>query len=324
MSAGSFLKQSRQWIEQIEEPMNPHSGKAVSLVFPFAEQLRCDGGLDGPEPDFLKWVDKALYADVATAADEAAWEKLTPGEREAWRLFLDSLEATRKLLDLYKTNSQLFQQIASRLSFLPCFMSWHPDAGRFNQQLLEFSKLGQQSMYGELQRNPRHILQQTWPVRYAYAVIATIDLTLDTYEGRLPFWAETYGYGVRHPIPLCAYEEAMDRMGWDEAKKRQELPKYQGSYRVLPVWTKDLAKVRRPFNTRHVLDYWRTGKAMIVEEMPEFHLRPEWRSYYERSYKAGAKAGAIQHAIFKDILSALKTIGGTHKRRTAHTPARSA
>jgi hypothetical protein len=308
--------------------MNRHSsldeGKAVSLVFRLAEELRPDGCLGGPEPDFLKWIEKALFADVDTAADGAAWEKLPAEEREAWRLFHASLEATSNLLDLYKNSPHLFRGIASQLSFLPCLMSWHPDAERFNRQLLEFTKLGDLSMYGELQKNPRHIVQQTWPVRYAYAIIATIDLTLDTYEDRLPLWAEVYGYGVKHPIPLSAYEKTMDSMGWDEAKKRRELPKYQGRYRVLPVWTKSLEKLRRPFNTDHVLDYWRTGKQIILEEMPHFHLRPEWQSYHRRNYKTGAKAGAIQHAIFKDILSALKTIAGTNKRSIGDTRVKTA
>lgn len=307
------------------EGMNCHSqsdeGKAVSLVFPFVEQLRKGGELDSPEPDFLTWIDHALFADVATASDEAEWEKLPAEEREGWRLFLASLEATGDLITLYQNHPQLFQKIASRLSFLPCLMSWHPDSERFNLQLLKFSKLGEESMYGELQKNPRHIVQQSWPVRYAYAIIMTIGLTLDTYEDRLPFWAEVYGYGVKHPIPLNDYVKAMERMGWNEAKKRRELPKYKDRYRVLPVWTKNLGQLRRPFNASHVLDYWRTGKQIVLEEMPDFHLRPEWKAYHNRHYKGGAKVGAIQHAIFKDILIALKTIAGADKHKSAiHKP----
>jgi hypothetical protein len=299
-------------------------GKPVSLVFQFTEQLPNEGGMDSPEPDFLKWLDKALFADVGTAADEAAWTKLPIEEHEGWNLFLASLEATGKLIDFYKSNPTVFQKIASQLSFLPCLMSWHPDSGRFSRQLLEFSKLGQQSMYGDLQKNPRHMLRQCWPVQYAYAIIATINLTLDTYEDRLPLWAEIYGYGVKYPIPLSDYMQTMERLGWDEAKKRRELPKYKNSYRVLPLWTKSLKTLRRPFNTDHVLDYWRTGKQMIVEELPNFHLRPEWEGYRGRTYKAGAKPGAIQHAIFKDILVALKTIAGSTKQKNERTATRPA
>jgi len=56
------------------------------------------------------------------------------------------------------------------------------------------------------------------------------------------------------------------------------------------------------------LDYWRTGKAMLREEMPAFHERPEWSSYQTRRYSNGATPGAVQHAIFRDILDALRTI----------------
>jgi hypothetical protein len=301
--------------------MRSHSslddGKANSLVFSFGGELWVEHSLDGPEPDFLKWVDNALFADVATAGDEAEDERFPADEREAWRLFHDSIEATSNLFDLYKQNPQLFRKIASRMSFLPCLMSWHPNAEHFNRKLFNFSRLGQDSMYGELRQHPRHLAKQTWPVRYAYAIMATIDLTLDTYEDQLPIWAEIYGYGVKHPIPLSEYDSAIKKLGWDEAKKRRELLKYEGRYRILPLWTKSLKKLRRPFSKDHVLDYWHTGKEMILEEMPAFHMRAEWATYRDkRAYQGGAKKGAIQHAIFKDILIALKTIAGSnHKHR---------
>jgi len=55
--------------------------------------------------------------------------------------------------------------------------------------------------------------------------------------------------------------------------------------------------------------------------MPDFYLRPEWNSYHEkRNYKDGGKKGAIQHAIFKDILAALKTIAGANHRDKSAPP----
>jgi len=293
-------------------------GKARSLVFSFEEQLRNDCGLDGPESDFLKWIEQALFADAGTAYDAYTFDGSPDDERNAWRLFHDAVEATGKLLELYKGNPRLFEKVASQLSFLPCLMSWHPDAERFDRQYLESSQLGRRSMYGELRNNPRHLAQQSWPVRYAYSIIATIDLTVDTYEDRLPLWAKIYGYGIKHPIPMSRYESAAEKMGWDIGKKRRELPKYQGSYHILPAWTEGLGKLHRPFSIAHVLDYC-TGKEMILEEMPDFHLAPEWDGYRnKRAYQqqGGAKKGAIQHAIFKDILIALKTIAGSNKRRS--------
>jgi len=294
--------------------------KVSSLVFRFTDQL----GQNSPEPDFQKWMDSALDTDLGTSEDAAEYEKHSLKVCEAWRLFHASIEATGALLGLYKDNPPLFQKIASQLSFLPCLMSWHPDSERFNHRLFKFSKNGQKCIYGDLTNNPHHLIQQSWPVRYAYTIIDTVDLTLGCYGDELPIWAALYGHGVKHPIPLDAYKEAMQRMCWDDAKQRQELPKYQNSHLILPKWTKNLEKIRRPFNTRHVLDYWRTGKQIILEEMPDFQDRPEWASYRRRKYKSGAKPGAIQHAIFKDILTALKTIAGAKRQKTGAVRAKSA
>src|ERR1039458_1308209 len=199
---------------------------------------------------------------------------------------------------------------------LPGFQSRPPDNFRFNRAYLENSRLSLRNMASACQPKGPHLARQSWPVRYAYAIIFTIDLTLDTYETRLPEWAEIYGYGIKHPISLKAYEATMIRMGWDDAKRQRELPKYHGHYEILPVWTRSLAGLRRPFNQRRVLDCWRIDKEMILEKMPDFHLRPEWQKYLDdRNYQHGAKAGAVQHAIFKDILAGLRTIAGSHHRR---------
>jgi hypothetical protein len=299
--------------------MRSHSsldgGKANSLVFTFTGQLLKEGDYGAPEPDFLQWLETSLFADVITASDTVEYDKLAKEEREAWKLFYDAIQATGNLLDLYKSNLGLFQKVAERLMFLPCFLSRHPDSQRFNRNLLENSRLSQVNMASACQPKGAHLARQSWPVRYAYAIIFTIDLTLDTYETRLSEWAEIYGYGIRHPIPLDTYEAVMERLGWDAVKRQQVLPKYQGHYRILPAWTKELEKLRRPFNEEHFLDYWHKGKEMILEEMPDFHLRPEWDDYRnKRAYKTGAKRGAIQHAIFKDILIALKTIAGANKK----------
>lgn len=100
-----------------------------------------------------------------------------------------------------------------------------------------------------------------------------------------------------------------------ECSEGSFLTKYQGLYPILPAWTKGLESLHRPFSEHHVLDYWRKGKEVILEEMPDFHDRPEWLEYRnKRAYETGAKPDAIQHAIFKDILVALKTIAGKDRR----------
>lgn len=294
------------------------NGKAVCLVFTFTEQLLKDDDLFAPQPDFLKWLDKTLFVDLGTAGDEIYLEKTPAKEREAWKLFHDAIQSTGDLMRLYDEDLRLFQKIARKLMFLPCFLSLHPDNPRFNRVLLKNSGLSQDNMEGAGQPKGMHLSRQSWPVRYAYAIVMAIGLTLDTYETRLPEWAKIYGYGIKYPISLSEIEAAADRIGLSEMGRRKYLLTYQDSYRILPVWTKGIEKLRRPFNVKHVQDYWKKGKEIILEEMPEFHLRPEWKKYREnRNYKDGAKKGAVQHAIFRDILTALKTIAAVNNRRTA-------
>jgi hypothetical protein len=290
-------------------------GKANSLVFTLTEALRRDEDFSAPEPDFLKWLENPIDLDVMIAGDEAADDELPSEERKAWRLYCDALEATRDLFELYKSDVSLFRKLSAQMMLLPCFLSRHPDNERFSRHFLSDSFLARKSMESGCQPKPQHLARQSWPIRYAYAIIETIDLTLDTYEDRLPVWAEIYGHGIKHPIPISVYEEAARKMGMSEEMKRLELPSYAGSYKILPAWTKTLEKLRRPFNPAHVLDYWHTGKAMMQEELPDFHLRPEWENYRRRRYKTGSKPGTVQHAIFKDILAALRTIAGSNHRR---------
>jgi hypothetical protein len=287
--------------------------KVCSLVFKFAEEIHSDGGVCGPEPDFPNWANAALSVDVAISSDEAACDRNTAGERAAWQLYHDAIEATASLLRFRKRNPALFRKVASQLLFLPCLKSRHPGAETFNRRLFDLSRCGE-----SWRLNPRHLVRQSWPVRYAYAIINTIDLTLDTFEPRLPEWAQLYGFGIKHPLTPGEKEAALASMNLSAIAKYRIRQAQEGAYLILPLWTKGLEKLRRPFNTDHVLDYWRTGKELILEEMPDFHEGPEWADYRNRrAYQTGAKRGAIQHAIFKDILAALRTIAGANQKNPA-------
>jgi hypothetical protein len=290
--------------------------KTLSLVFKFLDALHTDDTAFGaPEPNYLKWVDKQLCADLGTASDTAAHDKLSVEERAAWKVFHNALDATDNLMKLYQQNGTLFRKVAREMSFLPCLLSWHPDAERANRQLLAFSELGRKSMYGELRQNPKHAAHQPWPVRYAYAIVATIDLTLDCYEDVLPLWSKLYGGDPEAALSPEQLEAALaTTAGSKKTLKRVRFLGMRGK-RFLPAWALGLDTLPRPFNQEHMLAYWDKGKEMILEELPEFHLRPEWADYHsERRYAGGAKKGAIQHAIFKDILAALRTIAGANKR----------
>ncbi|HAO80532.1 MAG TPA: hypothetical protein DCQ92_16500 [Verrucomicrobia subdivision 3 bacterium] len=74
--------------------MHRHSslddGKANSLVFTFPKALNKDEDFAAPEPDFFKWLDKALFLDVAISGDEAEDSSLTGPERDPVSAMKDS------------------------------------------------------------------------------------------------------------------------------------------------------------------------------------------------------------------------------------------
>jgi hypothetical protein len=126
---------------------------------------------------------------------------------------------------------------------------------------------------------------------YARAIIASVQFNreLESIEKQQASWA---AYDKQYHVQTAFVP----------------LPKYLQGLDALPV----------PITAASVLDYWRKGKRIILEEMPDFHQRPEWEEYRtRRHYTHGAKTGAIQHAIFKDILAALRTIAGANKRHLA-------
>jgi hypothetical protein len=291
--------------------------KIASLVYEFEEELASGGCLCGPVPDYLAWMDKVLFVDLCTCSDNYNDSGLSEEERTAWRIFHYSIEATSRLIELYKQDKAVFRKVARGLSFLPCLMSWHPDAAGFNRRFLKLSDSGEESLCGDLRHNATHLARQSWPVRYAYAIVFTINLTIDCHRDKLPLWAEIYGYGVRHEIDPAEIEESLAKMNCSEEKKNELRYEWKGACRMLPKWTKELTKIQQPITPRNVLSYWRIGKEMILEEMPDFHLRPEWKKYRDgRKYANGAKKGAVQHAIFKDILVALKTMAAMKKRHS--------
>lgn len=281
-----------------------------SVVYSLEEALREGSSLGEPEPDYLKWLEPLMCAETGTAADEADYDGNSAEDREGWRIFCEAAGATHELLKLSQRNHPLFQKIARHFSVLPCLLSRHPAAKGFNAQLFAASQLGKESILGEQARHSQHYAHQSWPVRYAYALMTTIDLSLDTWEDQLPLFGKIYGYGVKHPIGSGEFEMILAKGQRSEEENEAMRRKYRDAYRILPNWTKGMETGWRRFSRDSVLGYWRKGKEIMLEEMPDFHLRPEWKNYHDRRYNDGAKAGVIQHAIFKDILAALKTIAG--------------
>jgi hypothetical protein len=218
----------------------------------------------------------ALLHQVRESRDAASAE----------RLLSIATYASFAVMEVYVRHRPLFDRIAPRRTILPCLTSIHPATGAVMATMREDSRLGTQTP------ESRYIGSRAWftsdaPANvYARAIITGIELNrnLDPIEKQQATW------------------KPFDRKN-DSRTYVLPFPRYVSGIEVIPV----------PISPDSVPQYWRKGKEMILEEIPDFIDRPEWRHYHRRSYKNGATPGAIQHAIFKDILIALRTIAGANR-----------
>jgi hypothetical protein len=206
--------------------------------------------------------------------------------RAAEIIYAIATEAAFEVVNLYLRRRDLFDRIAPRRNMLPSLFSIHPETAKVVEQMRADSQLGTLTYHARQVGSKAYFVSDTPANIYARAIITSVEINsnLESIECQQAGWAEfDLKEGVRtRVLPFPRYVEGLDR---------------------LPI----------PITPESVGQYWRKGKAMILEEMPDFHLEPEWKDYHRRHYKDGAKPGAVQHAIFKDILGALKTIAGANR-----------
>lgn len=206
-------------------------------------------------------------------------------------LYAIATQTAFDVLGLYLHHRELFDQIAPRRGILPSLFSIHPGTANVIERMRRDSRLGARTRYARQVGSKAFFVSDTPANIYARAIIHSIEMNwdLEPIESQQAGWA------------------AFDRK---EGVRTVVMP--------FPKYIKGIEKIPVPITPANVMQYWRKGKEIILEEMPEFHLRPEWQKYREnRIYRDGAKKGAIQHAIFKDILAALQTIAGFNHRRSA-------
>jgi hypothetical protein len=206
-------------------------------------------------------------------------------------LYAIATQTAFDVLGLYLNHRELFDQIAPRRRILPSLISIHPGTANVVERMRRDSRLGARTRYARQVGSKAFFVSDTPANIYARAIIHSIEMNrrLESIESQQDSWKEFDDkHGVRTIVlPFPKYVDGLDRF---------------------PM----------PITPESVLAYWRKGKEIILEEMPDFHLRPEWDDYRnKRAYQTGRKKGAIQHAIFKDILTALKTITGSNQRRPA-------
>lgn len=206
-------------------------------------------------------------------------------------LYALATHAAYEVLGLYLRHRKLFNQIAPRRRMLPCLISIHPKTAKVVSQMEKDARLGEKTSESQRIRSTAWFTSDAPANVYARAIISSVQLNR-----------------FRDPVDV-------QQASWTPYVK-------QHGQRIIvqpfPGYINGLDRLPFPMTPRSVLAYWRKGKEMILEEMPNFHLRPEWKSYHRRNYQHGAKKGAIQHAIFKDILAALRTIAGP-KKKTNHS-----
>ena len=206
-------------------------------------------------------------------------------------IFAIAVQASFEVLRMYLRDRETFETIAPHHKLLPLLASIHPGTAKISVQMRADAKLGSKTDESR-QINSRAWFMNDAPTHvYARAIIESVKFNreLETISCQEKKWKEfDKKAGVQTVLlPFPKYVEGLDRL----------------PYYITP---------------DRVMAYWRKGKEMVHEEMPDFHLRPEWAIYRnKRAYQGGAKKGAIQNAIFKDILAALKTIAGCYQRRTA-------
>ena len=243
-----------------------------------------------------------MHGDI----DHFLWHKRSPREGLVARKIVDALAdrirtkdlaaaemlyaiatySTFEVMHLYLRNRETFDKIAPRRTLLPSLISIHPNTSKVTSAMKRDARLGTRTWEYPFIGSRSWFTSDTPANVYARSIITGIELNqkLKPIEQQQKDWGPfDRDNGVKtHVLPFPRYIEGIDQ---------------------IPV----------PISPETVSQYWQKGKEMILEEMPDFYLRPEWKTYHRRVYKGGVKPGTIRHAIFKDILAALRTIAGANK-----------
>jgi hypothetical protein len=276
-----FLYQAKSWNQprRVVAKVEWHSGE----LFPRVGFIVTN--LTRPAKRVVRFYNQRGTAEqwIKEGKNAVKWTRLSCHD------FVDNQVRLHLFVLAYLRNRQLFDQITPRKKVLPCLLSIHPKTAGIVSKMRRDARLGEQT------DDARRVGSKTWFVSdtpaniYARAIINSIRSNSDL-------------------SPVAAQQSC-----WGDFDREG---KVRTIVRPFPKFVDGLEKIPIPMAPDNVLQYWRKGKEIILEDMPDFHLRPEWQKYQKgRNYREGAKKGAIQHAIFKDILIALKTIAGANKKR---------
>jgi hypothetical protein len=204
-------------------------------------------------------------------------------------IYAIAVHASEEVLSIYLRHRSLFDQITPYRKTLPCLASIHPKTAKVVAQMQRDSRLGTRTDDAQRIRSKAYFTSDKPANVYARAIV-------------------DYVYANRDLEPVAVQQRSWKKFDRENGVRTivAPFPKHQKGIKQLPA----------PLAPENVLKYWRFGKRVMQAEMPDFHLRTEWRTYHNRKYANGAKKGAIQHAIFKDILTALRALAGKDSRPT--------
>jgi hypothetical protein len=247
-------------------------------------------GLLHDDIDSFLWSKGAEGASVRKIMSGLEDRVMTQNDfRAAEILYAIATQAAYEILRLYLRHRDIFDRIAPRRKIMPTLCSIHPGTAKVVERMQSDSRLGTQTDQARQVGSKAYFISDNPANVYARAIVECVEFN-------------------RELEPLSCQEWRWKQFDKKEGFQTEVLPypKYVAGLGSLP-----------SFSPASVMDYWRKGKEIISEEIPEFHLRPEWENHRRRRYKTGSKTGAVQHAIFKDILAALRTIAGSNHRRAA-------
>jgi hypothetical protein len=204
------------------------------------------------------------------------------GDAEAITFLLDIAEtATLLLMGAEKLHPETVRNISMKKSFWPVLASSDHDWVDLASKRLSTLALGEQpSIFKSRLRSPRGADENNPARLWAKAAVRAIEQTI---------W--------RHLSFSIYSDEIMDliekgQIWWPDS------PRWVGSIRGLGQFSKASLK-----------SWSFTVRALIREEVPDFHLRPEWKNV-RASLEARERAtpGVIQNKILDNICSALEKI----------------
>ena len=235
----------------------------------------------------LKYGNKILRCGSSILRD-LTWlsDACGKGNSDAAEALLQAAIAAAGFLQIAESqHPEIFREHAAMNKLWPVYAKDEPGWEKAAVARVAKLELGKRLAIWETRLRPVRGSDIDLPARrWAKAAVRTIDETRMQWQIIVHLMRELGGSG--------AWAEFAVKHNWDI-----EPP---------PVWAAACMKLK-PFSAETLKDWKDVIRQMIREQIPEFHLLPEWRTQRSSAEAAGRDTpGEISNAILDDICSALK------------------